>query len=398
MTRIGVLIDFPWAYPDTVRRPLEDSLRMALDEAREDGLVDREIEIVYKFANGLPVGGTFEVLQAWRALTEEDGCVAVFGPISSENAIAVRNYIEKTGEVSSITWGGTDRWNGTWCFAMNQGSLADEPYLIANYLGHSGTKRVAAVVETSAIGDEYFRYFKEACRFEGIEIVLHEEVDALDADFAATVQRLRAAAPDALAYFGFGLPAVTLSAELRTAGWDPLRVMCAGFMTAPLLPGGWNALDGWVGVDLYDAGNDIGRDFLDRFEARFGYRPENYLAVNAFDIGQLLAAGISKARPVSPDGVRTGLESVKMLPAASGGPGTMLGFAPYAHSVWQGSAYIVLSRVQAGFEAEGLMSTGSTEVVHRMTPRSRSERHGPSAAASSQKSSTSATTEKTSDV
>jgi branched-chain amino acid transport system substrate-binding protein len=374
MTRIGVLIDFPWAYPDTVRRTLEDSLRLALDDALEDGLIDREIEVVYRYPNGLPVGGTFDVLRDWRALTEEDGCVAVFGPISSENAIATRDFIETTGHVSSITWGGTDHWNGNWCFGMNQGSLSDEPYLLANYLGTIGATRIAVIVERSAIGDDYLRYFKQACRFEGLDIVRTEEIGALDTELGSTVSAVRGAAPDALAYLGFGLPAVRLNGALRAAEWDPIRVMCAGFMTAPLLPGGWKTLEGWIGVDLFDAGNPIARDFLDRFEGRFGYRPENYLAVNTYDIGQLLAAGIANARPVSPNGVRIGLENVKMLPAASGAAGTMLGFGPYAHRVWLGSAYIVLSRVRATFTAEGLMSPGSTEVVHRMTPRTRTER------------------------
>jgi hypothetical protein len=88
--------------------------------------------------------------------------------------------------------------------------------------------------------------------------------------------------------------------------------------------------------------------------------------VNTFDTGQLLANGIGKDRPLSPDGVRKGLETVKMLPAASGGAGTLLGFAPFVHRPWIGSDYLVLSRVRASFDAEGLMSPGSTEVVHRM--------------------------------
>jgi branched-chain amino acid transport system substrate-binding protein len=200
-------------------------------------------------------------------------------------------------------------------------------------------------------------------------------VGQLETTFDETTTRLRQDDPDAVAYFGFGLTAVRLAEAFDAAGWDPLRVMTAGFLTAPLLPGGWQVLRGWHGIDLYDQANVVGQDFLDRFEKRFGYRPENYFAVNAYDTGQLLAQGIGRARPLSTEGVRSGLEAVKMLPGASGGPGTMLGYAPYAHRGWLAQDYLVISRVQAGFADEGLMSRASTEVVHHMTPRSRSVRN-----------------------
>lgn len=374
--KVGVLIDFAWAYPDGVRRPVEDSLQLAFDDALEDGVIDKPIEMVTRVVGGLPVGSAFDVLNAWKELAHEEGCVAILGPISSENALAIRDYVEHDGRVPSITWGGTKDWNGVWCYTLNQGSWQDEPYLMTNYLAHRGVRRVAAVMERNVTGDGYLQNFRRACDFDGLQIVHTEEIGQQQSDLDAVVARLRDSGAEAIAYFGFGLPAVSMSASMRAIGWDPIRVITTAFCTAPLLPGGWKVLRGWVGCDLHDDENVVGRDFLDRFEQRFGYRPENYIAVNSYDTGQLLARGVGNARPLSPDGVRRGLDSIAMLPAASGAPGTMLGFGPHAHNGWVGTGYLVLSRVRDGFDAEGLMSPGSTEVVHRMTPRSRTERRG----------------------
>jgi hypothetical protein len=90
-TKVGLLIDFSWAYPETVRRPIEDSLRLAFDDALADGIMDTPIQLVSRVVSGLPKGDADVVLTAWKELDDE-GCVAILGPISSENALAVRAY------------------------------------------------------------------------------------------------------------------------------------------------------------------------------------------------------------------------------------------------------------------------------------------------------------------
>lgn len=372
--KVGVLIDFAWGYPEAIKRCYEDCLEFAFADALADGVIDREVELVWRHADGLPVGDAHQVLRAWRELAEEEGCVAIFGPVISENAIALRDYIERQGRVPSITWAGTDLWNGQWCYALGQGSLTEEPYLMTNYLAHIGVRKVAAIVEQSAIGVEYFSYFRQACAFDGLSISGYEEVTQIQTDLRDTVARVREIGADALAYFGFGLPAIEINGVLDQMGWNPTRVMTAAFLTAPIKPTGWKVLQHWVGCDLYDEDNPVGQDFLDRFERRFGYRPENFLSVTLYDVGQILAQGIGKARPLSPDGVRRGLDAVKMLPAASGVTGTMLGLGPYDHKAWVGSGYLLMKRVRSEYSDQGLTSPGSTEVVHRLTPRSVTER------------------------
>src|SRR3546814_1777199 len=51
----------------------------------------------------------------------------------------------------------------------------------------------------------------------------------------------------------------------------------------------------------YDEENLVGQRMLDRFEARFGYRPQNFWSVLNYDFANIIAHGLSMAHPLSPE-------------------------------------------------------------------------------------------------
>ena len=61
----------------------------------------------------------------------------------------------------------------------------------------------------------------------------------------------------------------------------------------------------------------------------------------AFDIGRLVGEGLALADARTPAGVREGLERVKRLPAASGKPGTTMGFGQWDHGALKGEALVL---------------------------------------------------------
>jgi len=67
----------------------------------------------------------------------------------------------------------------------------------------------------------------------------------------------------------------------------------------------------------------------------------------------MLALGA--ARPLSGRGVKDALEKIKMLPAASGAPGTRMRFGRYIRNGWVGSEFLVARRV---------LPDGSGTVLH----------------------------------
>jgi hypothetical protein len=110
----------------------------------------------------------------------------------------------------------------------------------------------------------------------------------------------------------------------------------------------WNAFLGWVGVDQYDEGNAIGQDFLDRYAKRYnGSRPEYCVPVVNRDVAATLVRAFTDSHPLSPRGVKEALERVKMMPAASGAPGTRVSFGKWTRRAWMGAGYLVARTLDA---------------------------------------------------
>jgi hypothetical protein len=66
-----------------------------------------------------------------------------------------------------------------------------------------------------------------------------------------------------------------------------------------------------------------------------------------YDMGRLLAEGLARARVLTGPGVMEGLERVKSLPAASGEPGTLMGFGRCDRGALKGR-YLVIRTWRAG--------------------------------------------------
>ena len=372
--RVGVINDlaFMFSGDNPLLKVFLDAYNLAFAEALEDGLIDRPVELIVNNVDGLPTGTTHAVIQGWKELADQ-GVVAVFGPFVSENIIDLREYVERDGHVPNIGWPGTDLQFGEWMFGVTNGSLSEEPYLMANYLAHQGTRKIGVVYEDSAIGHEYLSFFRDACRFERLRIVHEEPITQIQEDLSGAMKELKATDAESIAYFGFGRPAVRVNEALRSLDWDPPRIMNTAFLTAPFMPEGMKSLKGWAGVDQYDESNPIGQGVIDRFEKRYGYRPANCIPLVAYDVANILSHAIALGHPLSPAGVKRGLERVKMLPAATGGAGTLLSFAPYVRRAWLGSDYLVVRKATTDEEVT-VFEDMQTTMEHRYRARSREER------------------------
>jgi ABC-type branched-subunit amino acid transport system substrate-binding protein len=337
--KVGICLDFPI---EDAKQAFLDGIRLALDEATATGILDRPARLIVKEVEGLPRGDAYDVVRAWQGLADA-GCVGIIGPMVSDNSLAVKEHLATAPrKVPTITWSGTDRQYDEYMFGFGNGSLPEEPYLIAEAIADRGLKTIGVVYERAAPGFEYTEFFADACRREGLEIVHSEGVGQADRNITATVANLMARKPDAVAYFGFGLPGIEMNAALAEAGWNPPRFMCAAFINCYVIPQWMRGLQGWVGVDQYDEQNSVGQAMQDRFAARFGYRQENCVPTLAFDCGHALAHGVGHAQTLTPIGVMRGLEKVKALPAATGGPGTRISLGQWNRRAWHGVDYLVL--------------------------------------------------------
>ena len=103
---------------------------------------------------------------------------------------------------------------------------------------------------------------------------------------------------------------------------------------------------GWIGLEQYDEGNLVGQRFLDRFEEVYGRRPQYFVPVVNRDLATSFLHAFADAQPLSPRGVMEALERVKMVPAASGSPGTRISFGKWTRRGWMGAGYLTAARAQ----------------------------------------------------
>jgi len=344
--KLGYLMDFrlPPYYPQEMRDDLTRPFELVFEEARAQRILDRPVQILYREVEGLPKGTVKAVIDAYGELVDE-GCLCIFGPSITDNAVPAREAIEQRFRVPAVSVTGSDDWLGEWTFSFPMGSLTEEPIFWVDLLAKGGHKEVGLLIEQSLVGETYRESLHRACRGTDIRIVAEERIAQTAQGVGAAVEKVRAANPGALVHCGFGFGILHVNAALEALGWDPPRFTSTAFENAWINPVLWKAFLGWTGIDQYDEGNPVGQRFLDQYEASCGRRPQYCVPVVNRDIATVLLRAFADAHPLSPRGVKEALERVKMLPAASGAPGTRLSFGKWTRRAWMGAGYLVARRL-----------------------------------------------------
>jgi branched-chain amino acid transport system substrate-binding protein len=364
--RVGMLFDyiFPPADKYDSRQDIVDGIELSFEEAAGDAALDRPYEFVSRDVRGLPNGSFKDVVRAFHELVAED-CVVIFGPLVSENAVPLRRFIDDLAEVPVLSMMGSESFLGPWTFALNNGSLQEEPSVLAAVITHDGIHRIGVAFERSLVGAQYLDAFRRAAALSGLEIVREVAIPQVEADKEHAFKALQSASPEAIVHVGFGHGLWGMNDALRALDWDPPKYTTTAFELAYFSDVWMHQLAGFIGLDQYDERNDVGQRLLDRFDARFGRRPEYYAPGLGYDIGRVLAQAVATASPLTGAGVRDAIERVKMLPAASGAPGTRIRFGQYLHQGWMGAGYLTARRVLPSGDAHVFHGTIDGTVASR---------------------------------
>lgn len=348
--RLGYLFDFklPDDFPTDARADLTQPFELVFKQGREQGLIDRPVEIIFREVEGLPKGTIKAVIDAYGELAEE-GCLAIFGPAVTDNCVPTREVIEERFRVPAISVTGTDDWLGEWTFALPMGSMTDEPIFWADLLIKDGHREVGILVEQSLVGDTYVRNFRRACATRNIRIVAEEAIAQTAHDVSGAARSLYDAEAPAVVHCGFGFGMARFNQALSDLDWNPPRFMGTAFQNAWINELLWGAIQGWTGLDQYDEANQIGQAFLDDYEKAYGRRPAYCAPVVNRDVATVLLRAFSDAHPLTPRGVKEALERVKMVPAAAGSPGTRLSFGKWTRRGWMGAGYLVARQLDPEF-------------------------------------------------
>jgi branched-chain amino acid transport system substrate-binding protein len=349
---LGAALDGPGGGYDKIHR-------LAFDEAAEQGLLDRPVEFVLHPENGLPQGSAKNATDGFRYLVDE-GCIGVAGAYSSDNAITVGPLANEL-EVPLISWCGTERLRGEYCFRLGNGDCGGDATLVVGWLKRKGYARVAVLNEVSPNGEEYFRFFRQECRRRELSIAAVETVNQHPKDLISNLANLRDVKPDALVYMGYGVLAAEgqLRAALDALAWDPPRIMGTSFMFYLM---GFDKFEGWVGIDQFDPRNPLVAGFHERFVTRYGEEPPlwpNAIPVLAYDTARVLVEGLYRAPILSGPGLKAGLETIRFMPSTTGAAQTHIACSPYEHGMFRGD-WLLYGRVRRGeLEFEGLFEPWS---------------------------------------
>lgn len=334
--KIGMLFDFPQVDDSFAR-----ALALGMDDATHGGRFDREVDVIYEAVRGLPFGSEHDVRRGFAAL-DDAGALVVVGPSISDNSLIARDCAT-AAELPAINWSGGERTRGPWMFHYQVGSLEEEPPLLATRLVERGLRRVAVLYDHSPVGRGYLEHFESACARLDVEITSATTLSPVAGDTAGAVHRARSGEPDALVYFGLGAVSHAVATAKLEAGWDVPVFANSALMFGYMRPDWRDAWAGWEYVDVVADDNPVRQQLAARDE-RAARGPTTCAG---YDIGRLVGEALAGADHLTRAGLADALRRVKRLPAATGRPGTLMGFGTYDHAALKGE-FLVLREWKDG--------------------------------------------------
>ena len=165
--KIGILIDMDLGQ---LLADWIDPTILAIEDALNEGVYDRPVEIVTVDARGLPRENYLKVRKGYQKLVDE-GCVVVIGPMISDNSVNLRDTVNATG-VACLGWTGAVRFFGDYCFTVANGDIPAEGemrgQLVLPERLHQGRLLLGAGFVRRP---DYADYFRIAARQYDLEIV-----------------------------------------------------------------------------------------------------------------------------------------------------------------------------------------------------------------------------------
>lgn len=323
--------------------------QFGFDEAYARGVIRRPVQLIPREVEGSPIRDSADVINAFYDLAENERVLGIIGVWDTDNALSLLPHIEKVG-VPTFSICGSQEYAGKWAFSLSNGGMADEPAVMAAWLKGKGYKRVGVIREITQIGEEYTKYFRQACQENGLRIAAEAQIDVIEQPDSLKEQLaiVKDSNPDALVYFGLGANGRLMNPALESLSWNPPKVMCTAFVGATFSREGALTLDGWVGVDQYHEENEINNAVVARYEKKTGEYVRSSIATASYDVAHALAIGLGRMKNASPAGLRDALETVRRVPACTGAPGTVITYGPHDHRGLHGPNFLILRRSQDG--------------------------------------------------
>jgi ABC-type branched-subunit amino acid transport system substrate-binding protein len=275
---------------------------------------------------------TDRVQELYTRLATEDNADFLISPYSSGLTAAASVIAEQYGKVMITTGAASDSTYNLGYTGVYQTYTPASRYLagaidLLQTLDPSMTK-VAFVHENDQFSTDVVTAAKDYAESKGFEVVLFEGYDSETTDFGPFINKIEAAAPDALLGGGHFQDGSTFARQLNEKGVDlsfftllvappePDFAELGDAAIGVIGPSQWEPLAEFTEAAANEAGIDwfgpTGQEFVDEYMAKYDEEP-SYHSAGGYAAGLILQKAIMDAGSYDPEAVKQALDNMDML-------------------------------------------------------------------------------------
>jgi branched-chain amino acid transport system substrate-binding protein len=296
-----------------------NGVMLALDEINGAGGVNgRKIRVITEDDQSKAE----EAANAVTKLISQNNVIAVIGEVASSNSLAAAPICQ-SNKVPMITPSSTNpkvTEVGDYIFRM----CFIDPYqgeAMANYLSkQQGMKRAAILIDVkSDYSTGLAAFFERTFLANGGQIVVKQSYAKGDSDFRSQLTAIKAANPEVIFVPGYYNDIGQIAIQARDLGMQQPLAGGDGWESPKLIEIGGKALEGCFYSNHYhvDDPSPAVREFVQKYEERFGAKPDS-LAALGYDSTRVLADAIKRAGTTDGPKLRDAIAATKGFAGVTG--------------------------------------------------------------------------------
>jgi branched-chain amino acid transport system substrate-binding protein len=283
----------------------QETLKMLIADINKGGVIGgRKIELISEDDAGNPQ----KALAAVQALVKKK-VVAVIGSYNSDCTDAMQDVlndakiIHLTGSSTAVRL--TEK--GYWYFFRVTTRDDEQSKAVMNVLEKMNLKKVAILndggIYSKGFAEEMQRLFDDEPE---MELVFYEAITPGKEDYTEVMSRMKSTDPDIVFYTGYHPEAARLLQAKAKMEWKNVIFMGGDAMNARDLVtlAGLKAVEGFYFLSPpmpQDLKSKQGKQFLKKFNKRFGHMPEYYESISTADALKVVVDSIRTLKTVDTD-------------------------------------------------------------------------------------------------